>query len=314
MKTAGWLAAWALVVTAGFAQLSYDHSRARPGCGVMASPQRGCFGETGPSTKSVRQPSTTPARRGASLAVRADLPLATDIDAIEVSPRTPEGTEHNPYNAVDPLTGGQFFSIASIRVNDAGATRDIHAAFLRLTAQDYDSEGNAIGPEQPFAGQSVSADGTTWTYGPLMGNYLSSGWRYERRGNAAEVGIRVYLLNREASPMSFQDPECATLQTRVGTNGLAKIKVAAAGLPPLGKLVLGAGNKSGDARSLLILSAAITPTMGVSSLSTFVYTIGGPPPSTQTLTVTSFGSQFDFSASPSDPWLEVNPRSGTTPG
>jgi len=86
-----------------------------------------------------------------------------------------------------------------------------------------------------------------------------------------------------------------------GTNTPRRINPA--GLP------LNPGNKA-----LQKLADSTTPTLSVTSLSTFVYQIGGTAPPDQTISVTSSGNQVNFSAARFNyGWINVNPSNAVTP-
>jgi len=69
-----------------------------------------------------------------------------------------------------------------------------------------------------------------------------------------------------------------------------------------------------DRSAFLALPRDTTPTLSVSSLSTFVYQIGGTVPPAQTITVTSDRDPVKLFASPYNyNWITVSPTNGATP-
>lgn len=137
--------------------------------------------------------------------------------------------------------GMQYFSIPASTYSDLSAVADPNTFFIRITAQDYDASGNAIGPEQAFAGTDVTT-GLTQTTPPLEGEYGSVGYGYTRLStyptgvptNIAKIRLRVYAINRlNQSSTSFTDAAASTLQTSVGGGaGYVDVTVASGGAVP----------------------------------------------------------------------------------
>lgn len=151
-----------------------------------------------------------------------------------------------PYDATTP-DGLHYWKIPSISYNDAALVAVDGVFFFRITAQDYDRDDHAIGPEQAFAGTGISGDGGVHTYS-LVGNYGSDGYYYTRRStyptgvptNLAYVKLRRYVGNRKNQTTgSFTDPTSMTKQTDLG--GDTDVWVAVGGAVPDSAL-RGAGN------------------------------------------------------------------------
>lgn len=140
-----------------------------------------------------------------------------------------------PYNQQTP-DGTQYFSIPQISLDDSGCVSDANAFYIRVTAQDLDTNHNPLGPEQPFDGAVVN--GSVHTFGPLAGAYGTNGFSYTRSANIAYVRLKVYVCNRvDQSASSFSNPACATLQTGVGSGaGYVDATVASGGAIPTGAL------------------------------------------------------------------------------
>jgi hypothetical protein len=160
------------------------------------------------------------------------LPTATLVPTLTVA--TGSGGSW-PYNTKQP-DGDQFFSILTISYNDSACVGNIDAFFVRVTAQDY-AAGVAVGPEQASAIGGFVTTGGVQTFGPLRGDYGTTGVGYVRTAAIDTVRLRRYVLNRaDQSSTSFLNPAAGTLQIGGSDPGYTDVVVASGGALPPGQI------------------------------------------------------------------------------